>query len=285
MDWGYINERMRGMKSRLLDKRALDDLVIQPDLASLITELEKTPYRNEIIEAKVHYSGVLCIEYALRKNFTRTFQKILNLVRGPEAERYIRIFLHRWDVQNIKTILRGKNIHISSEEIQDCLVPAGELDEGTLIELVRQPDDRAVIDLLATWQVVYARPLTEGYPTFAKSGDLSLLECALDKFYYADALEQVKPISYNNGLIQNILSLEIDVVNLRTVLRMIRDQVAPDEAKKFLIRGGREFDQGGLDNLLTLHSIEDVIEELKTTPYRFLAEVPPPAMRTRKISV
>ena len=60
MDWGYINARMRGMKSRLLDKRALDNLVLQPDLESLIAELEKTPYKDDIIEAKVQYSGVLC---------------------------------------------------------------------------------------------------------------------------------------------------------------------------------------------------------------------------------
>ena len=285
MDWGYINARMRGMKSHLLDKRALDNLVLQPDLVSLMAELEKTPYKNDIIEAKVQYSGVLCIEYALRKNFTRTFRKILKFVREDEAERFITIFLHRWDIQNIKTILRGKNIHITNEEILDCLVPAGELDEATLIELVRQPDVRAVIDMLATWQIVYSKPLTEEYPAFAKSGDLALLECALDEFYYAEALEQVKTPSYNNGLIRNILSLEIDVVNLRTILRMIRDRVDPREAEKFLISGGKEFDERKLDHLLTLHSIEEVVEELKTTPYRFLADIPPPALRTQKISV
>lgn len=285
MDWGYINARMRGMKSHLLDKHALDNLVLQPDLESLIAELEKTPYKDDIIEARVQYSGVLCIEYALRKNFTRTFRKILKYVREDEAERFITIFLHRWDVQNIKTILRGKNIHITNEEILDCLVPAGELDEATLIELVRQPDVRAVIDMLATWRIVYAKPLTEEYPAFAKSGDLALLECALDEFYYAEALEQVKAPSYNNGLIRNILSLEIDVVNLRTILRMIRDHIDPEEAKKFLISGGKEFNDRELDHLLTLHSIEEVVEELKTTPYRFLSEIPAPAVRTQKISV
>ncbi|MFA6226529.1 MAG: ATP synthase A1 subunit C [Methanoregula sp.] len=285
MDWGYINARMRGMKSRLLDKRALDNLVMQPDIESLIAELENTPYKTDIIEAKVQYSGVLCVEYALRKNFTRTFRKILKFIREEEAERYITIFLHRWDVQNIKTILRGKNIHITNEEILDCLVPAGELDEATLIELVRQPDVRAVIDMLATWQIVYAKPLTEEYPAFAKRGDLALLECTLDEYYYANALDQVKSPSYNNGLIRNIISLEIDVVNLRTILRMIRDHIDPVEAKKFLISGGKEFNQRQLDHLLSLHSIEEVVEELKTTPYRFLADVPPPAMRIQKISV
>ncbi len=285
MDWGYINARMRGMKSRLLDRRALDNLVLQPDLESLIAELEKTPYKSDIIEAKVQYTGVLCIEYALRKNFTRTFRKILTFVKEEEAEKYISLFLHRWDVQNIKTILRGKNIHITNEEILDCLVPAGELDEATLIELVRQPDVRAVIDMLATWQIGYSRPLTEEYPAFLKAGELALLECALDEYYYADALEQVKLPGYNNGLIHNIISLEIDVVNLRTLLRMIRDNIDPKEAKKFLISGGKEFDERQLDHLLTLHSIEEVAEELKTTPYRFLADLPPSVMRTRKISV
>jgi len=285
MDWGYINARMRGMKSCLLDKRALDNLVLQPDLESLIADLEKTPYKSDIIEAKVQYSGMLCIEYALRKNFIRTFRKILRIVKEEEAESYITIFLHRWDVQNIKTILRGKNIHITNEEILDCLVPAGELDEATLIELVRQTDVRQVIDMLATWQIVYAKPLTEKYPEFAKSGDLALLECALDEYYYTDALEQVKIPGYNNGLIRSIISLEIDVVNLRTILRMIRDHIDPKEAKKFLISGGREFDGCQLDHLISLHSIQDVVEDLKKTPYRFLADLPPSAIRTQKISV
>jgi V/A-type H+-transporting ATPase subunit C len=255
MDWGYINARMRGMKSRLLDKRALDNLVMQPDLESLIADLEKTPYKPDIIEAKVQYSGVLCIEYALRKNFTRTFRKILQFVKEEEAEKYINIFLHRWDVQNIKTILRGKNIHITNEEILECLVPAGELDEATVIELVRQPDIRAVIDMLATWNIRYSKPLTGEYPEYAKSGDLALLECALDEYYYSDALEQVKIPSYNNGLILNIISLEIDIVNLRTILRMIRDHIDPEEAKKYLISGGKELDRPQLDYLLTLHPI------------------------------
>ncbi len=168
MDWGYINARMRGMKSRLLDRRAFDNLILQPDLESLIADLEKTPYRSDIIDAKVQYSGVLCIEYALRKNFTRTFRNILKFVREEEAEKYISLFLHRWDIQNIKTILRGKNIHITNEEILECLVPAGELDEVTLIELVRQPDVRAVIDMLATWKIAYAKPLTREFPGVCK---------------------------------------------------------------------------------------------------------------------
>jgi V/A-type H+-transporting ATPase subunit C len=285
MDYGYVNARIRGMKSHLLDRHIFEDLIFQPDLDSLISHLEKTPYKEDIIEAKVQYSGVLCIEYALRKNFTRTFRKILDFVRESEAERYIRIFLHRWDVQNIKTILRGKNIHITNEEILECLVPAGELDEVTLTELIRQPDVRAVIDMLATWRIVYAKPLTEKFGEFYEKGDLAILECALDKYYYKEALESVKTRSYNNVLIRDILATEIDVVNLRTILRMIRDHVDSAEAQEFLIEGGKELSPDIVNQFIALHSIEEVLKELEQTPYRFLADIPEIAIKTQKISV
>ena len=285
MEWGYINARMRGMKSRLLDHHTLDNLILQPDLDSLISELEKTAYSEDLVEARGRYTGMPCIEHALRNNFVRTFRKVLDFSREKEAEQYISIFLHRWDVQNIKTVLRGKNIHVTNEEILDCLVPAGELDEATLTELVRQPDPKAVIDLLATWRIPFAAPLTTAFPECAKSGDLGMLECALDRYYYDDALLAVKARSPNNAMIRNILSLEIDIVNIKTALRMIRDRVEPEEAGKFLLNGGKELDAKKLDRLLALHTIEDALAMLATTQYRFLAGTPEAALRAQKISI
>lgn len=286
MDYGYINARMRGMKSRLLSHRALDDLILKPDLDSLITDLENSPYREDIIAAKGQLTGILLIEYALRQNFIKTFRKVQDFARQQEeAEQYIRIFLHRWDVQNIKTILRGRNIHATSDEIQSCLVPAGELDDATFRELLRQPDLRATIDLLATWRIRYAKPLTEAFPEFARAKDLAILECALDRFYYQDALASVKAPTYNNNLIRDLLGIEIDVVNLRTVLRMVRDHIAPEDARRYLIAGGRDFDEKKLLRFLSLPDIGDVVQTLGTTRYRFLADVSESAMRSRKISV
>ena len=285
MDWGYINARMRGMKSRLLDHHTLDTLILQPDLDSLVGELEKTPYRDDLIAAKGRYTGIPAIEYALRNNFAREFRKVLAFAKKEEAGHYITIFLHRWDVQNIKTILRGKNIHVTNEEIVSCIVPAGELDEATLTELVRQQDVKAVIDLLATWRIPYARPLTTTFPAFAKSGDIGMLECALDRFYYEDALDAASGPGSNNAMIRRVLATEIDVVNIKTVLRMVRDRVEPEEAQRFLIGGGLEFDEKRLRRLLALATIAEVVAALANTRYRFLAATPDAAIEAKKISV
>ncbi len=69
MDYGYVNARIRGMKSRLLDRRTLEDLIFQPDLDSLISDLEKTPYKEDIIEAKVQYSGCPLHRICTEKKF------------------------------------------------------------------------------------------------------------------------------------------------------------------------------------------------------------------------
>lgn len=286
MDYGYINARMRGMKSRLLSHRALDDLILKPDLESLMADLENSPYREDIIEAKGRSSGILCIESALRQNFIRTFRKIQDFSQDEkEAMRYIAIFLHRWDVQNIKTILRGKNLQTTTEEILECLVPAGELDDATLKELLKQPDVKAVIDLLATWEIRYAKPLTEAFPEFAKTKDLAVLECELDRYYYADALASVKASTYNNNLIRDLLSLEVDIVNVRTVLRMVRDGIGPSDAQRYLIGGGKDFDDKTLQHLLSLPTIDEVVKILAAKQYHFLSRIPEAAIRTQKISV
>jgi len=285
MDYAYVNARIRGMKSRLLDRHQYEELMLQPDLDSLLSVLEKTPYGGEITKAKAMSEGIVAIELALRNDFVKTFRKIAKIVREEEAEKYLRIFLHRWDVQNIKTILRGKNIHTTNEEILSCLVPVGELDEVALTELLKQPDLKAVVDLLATFGIIYAKPLTQAFPDFSKEGDISILECALDTFYYADSLASVPSPSYNDTLIRELIATEIDVINIRTVLRLVRDRTPWEDAIKFLIPGGKELRERDLKRLMGLHSTEEVVADLGQTSYRFLRELPEASIKTGRISL
>ena len=135
MEYAYVNARIKAMKGRLLDQSLLEQLINKPDIDSLITELEKTTYREELEKAGVLYSGINRIEVAIRKDLIKTFRTILNLIKGDDTEAYLAIVLHRWDVQNIKTILRGKKIQENPSEILECMIPAGELDEAALTEL------------------------------------------------------------------------------------------------------------------------------------------------------
>jgi V/A-type H+-transporting ATPase subunit C len=285
VEYDYVNARIKGMKSRLLAPPLFETLILKPDVESIIAELENTPYKQEIEKATVQYSGIKCIEVALRKDFANTFRKILGFMKGGESETYINILLSRWDIQNIKTILRGKNIHMTSAEIVECLVPAGQLDDTTLIELIKQPDVKAVIDLLATWGIEYAKPLTRNFKEYSEKRDLTILEYAIDKFYYENALEKLGEDSYDDRILLDMITTEIDVTNIKNVLKMIRDKIEIEEAETFLIKGGITLDIEKLLTMLRSGTLEGAIKILDATPYKFLSELPADVFKTEKISV
>jgi V/A-type H+/Na+-transporting ATPase subunit C len=284
VDYDYANARIKGMKSRLIDDAFLESLIVKPDLDAIVADLQRTSYQEELEKAGTQYSGIMAIDVALRREFTSNFRKILHFMRGDAAEKYITILLNRWDVQNIKTIIRGKNIHAAPQEILECLVPAGDLDEVVLTELMKQPDIRGVIDLLATWGIDFARPLTRSFKEFTDTRDLAILEYALDKFYYENALEAVTGDEVDDRIMREMLITEIDVINIRTVLKAIRDKIDATDAEKYLIEGGVTLDKEKLLSLLKTGTIEGAIKQLEATPYNFLSQVPEEAVRTEKIS-
>ncbi|HUW86364.1 MAG TPA: V-type ATPase subunit [Methanoregula sp.] len=284
VEYDYINARIKGMKSRLLDPSVFESLLLKPDVDSIIAELENTPYKEEIERATVQYSGIKCIEVALRNDFTKAFRKIFGFMKGGESETYITILLSRWDIQNIKTILRGKNIHIPSSEIIECLVPAGQLDDTTLVELIKQPDVKAVIDLLATWGIEYSKPLTRNFKEYSEKRDISILEYAINKFYYENAINKLSEDSYDDRLILDMISTEIDVTNIKNVLKMIRDKIEIEQAETFLIKGGITLDIEKLLSMLRSGTLEGAMKFLDVTPYKFLSELHEDAFKREKIS-
>lgn len=285
MEYAYVNARIKAMKSRLLDQSLLELLINKPDIDSLIGELEKTTYREELDKAGVLYSGINRIEVAIRKDLVKTFRTILNLIKGGETETYITIILNRWDVQNIKTILRGKKIQENPSEILDCLIPAGELDEAALTELVKQPDIKAVIDLLATWGIRYSRPLTHNFKEFTDTGDMLVLEYALDTFYYQDAISKLKNAESDDScVLKNILITEIDINNIKTVLRAIRDRIDIEEAKHYFLKGSPDFNTDRLLSMMKTGTIEGALKQLEQTPYQFITKIPPEYISAEKIS-
>jgi len=270
MEIEYVNARIRGMKSRLFIRQDFITLMAKPDLDAVVAELEKSPYEKDIEQASVNFSGIRCIEEALRRNLTRTYRLILALVQGERFEPCVTHFLNRWDVHNIKTILRGKHIHSSTEEIQECLMPAGELDEVTLREMSRREDIRAVIDLLAMWGSAYSRPLSRAYSEYLQERDLKVLEHELDRFYFEHALKSMEKRGYEYRLVRDVLSCEIDITNLKTVLKILRERPLLDEPRRLLLGGGRDLLLDDLLGLLDASSLDEAIVSLERTPYRFL---------------
>lgn len=217
--YAYANARIRAMKSRLLDGRAYASLLAAASVDQLIELLATTAYREEIEAALVRYAGVKCVFEALRSNVAHTIGKIRTFFLGRPRE-LVAILLGRWDIFNLVTILRGQARGVAADEIQDTLIPAGELTEADLREMTLQPTIRATADLMLAWHLPYARVLADALRA-RPDHDLFDVETRLAQLRYREALAGLTE-DENDRLVREMLMAEIDVANLVTLLRLCR---------------------------------------------------------------
>ncbi len=220
-DFDYGNARLRAMKSRLLSRQALEELTGTESVPGLINALIKTPYRETVEAALVQYAGIEIIAQARRNNLIQTVSKVRHFYSGQAAELAAWV-LRRYDIDNVKAILRGLSQQVPANEIRAGTLPIGELQSAELDTLARAAHARAAIDLLATWRFSLAQPLLA--LRAQKAGvDLFAMELALEQWYFRAAMKAAKD---NGDSLRQSLMANADVTNILTVLRLVGETEA-----------------------------------------------------------
>jgi V/A-type H+-transporting ATPase subunit C len=143
-NYAYAATRVKVRKSFLFTRETYLKL-LQMSLPEISRFIEESKYKQEIDELATKYSGIDLLEYALNLNLARDMNTVQGFCQG-ELKGLISAYLMRWDVWNIKSILRGKFSGASDEEIRETLVPAGSIRQETLNELVKKPNVQDVVE-------------------------------------------------------------------------------------------------------------------------------------------
>lgn len=276
MDNGYeyANARLRAMKSRLLTRNDYAALLDEPSIEAVIARLTHSVYQPEIEAALVKAVGWECLSEGLRRHLAQTLERITKFFDGAPL-RLWQMLIARWQVFNLKTILRGQAHHIAPSEILDAQILAGDLKESDYSRLAQQASVRATVDLLATWHYLYARPLSAAMPRYAERGDLAELELALDRARYTLAFKQLADMEDENvDIMRATLDAEIDAVNILTVIRLsewgggarLFQRYGSTAPAPFLIKGG-----GAASQKLFAHqevpALDELVRELSETDF------------------
>ncbi|MGR3310085.1 MAG: V-type ATPase subunit [Candidatus Brocadiales bacterium] len=232
-DYGYLNARVRAMNGDLLKREFFLELLNKPGLGNMVEALQGTTlYGEDVSVALAESSGLNAIEKSLRHNLSRTFGKILHMTSG-EPRSLTCILLNKWDIFNIKTILRGKKSGRSKEEIVAAFVPVGELDEPKLAELANQPDIKTVVDMLVTWRFHLFSPLiAKALPEFTEKGDILGIERTIDDFYFEWALKETKDASENKQIMRSFIVEQIDFANIVNTLKHLNEKASVETGVK-----------------------------------------------------
>ena len=283
-DYGYANARIRGMKSLLISAGFYDRLLKSTSFDDVVGSLNTTAYGRELSEVMIKESGLKGFDEALRRNIVKSFNKVSHAV-DDDGRQLMGILLGRWDVGNVKSILRGKNLGATSDAILESLIPGAEIDEASLLEMVKSRDVRDCVDTMATLRIPYAVPLTGAFPDYAAKRSLAVLEIALDKFYYARAFAGVQGNDINSTMVREALAREIDAENIMTLLRIVKEDIDRREGMVFLIAGGRELALWRLEEVAGRRTIEDCVQALSETSYHdLIAESMPSYFETGSLT-
>lgn len=229
--YAYITGRVRAMKTKLIPAEMYPRMQSM-DASEIARYLEETQYKDEIDALSKDYSGTELIEHATFANLAKTYKKLLD-VSIDEPQFLILEYLRRWDIWNIKTVLRGKFYGASEAEIMKYLVPAGELDAEFLDGLTKKGTVQEVISAFEGTDYASALAQYDGK-------NLASLENALDKLYYFRMERAVGgTLSVGGGLLLKYVRREIDIRNLITLFRMNKAGIDAAVIQENLIPGGK----------------------------------------------
>ncbi len=285
-DYGYANARIRGMRSRLFERSFLEGLIETPDIKRLIQDLTDTEYSPDLEEMLIHGLDATNVDAALKHNMIRTFSKVTGFL-NDDAEYLVGTLLGRWDVFNVKTILRAKHMHIETEELRDGLLPVGRLlGQVDLDALAMVEDVRAFVDTVATWGLPLTVPLREGFAEFMKTGELASLELALDQYYVAWATKRLARRGANAKIARKVLAIQIDVGNLVMVFRLQKADAETVTAEQYFMPGGAVIGIDLYRELAAMSDVDEVLDRLRGTQYgRVLDDVAIVYLEQNSISV
>lgn len=265
-DYGYANARIRGMRSRLFNRAFFDMLIDEPTVARYVQTLSETEYGEDLESAVIHGIDAASVDKALRNHMARTFRKIMGFL-NPEAVYLVTTLLGRWDIFNVKTILRAKQMHVSIDELREGLLAEGQLTLVDLEALAAVEDVRAVVDTIATWGLPMATALREGHGEYLKTGELASLELALDRYYTRWAKQRLRRWGANARMARKVLASQVDVTNLVMVLRLQSADIEELDVGRFFLEGGAVISRSLYDTLSGLSDVDEVLDKVRGTVY------------------
>jgi len=233
-DYGYINARIKMMRTQLLGDRALEAALGAQSYPEFLRLLSESELSGDLAAATAQGAGLPELDQGLSKNFFENVEKVYRLADG-DAKTEIGVLLQKWDLVNLKSIARGLNSGRSGEQLSASLIPGGTIPMTTLQTALQGGDLSAAATALTLTGHPLAPAFREGVSAYSASNKLIDLEIALDQAYYRYALR----VSRNTAL-RRYLSQEVDVTNALTS-RSLRGAGANPA---LYVEGGRNIDAG-----------------------------------------
>ncbi|MFH1275498.1 MAG: V-type ATPase subunit [Candidatus Woesearchaeota archaeon] len=247
----YTYARVAVMKSFLF-KQGDYDKILKMGANEALRFLQDTHYKKEMDDFDVSSEGIKNIEAALNVNLMRNFTK-LHRISDKNMQKVIAIYLLRYDLENIKMILRSKFAKINMEEVEPLLYSSVNFTKDFMKILLSKNSVEEVVNSLD-----FLKKQKPGNNLFE-------VENTLDKYYLETLYDFSKNLKGQGKLVAKFLQYEIGAVNIKTIIKLKNADVLKGDINKYLVYPSKL-----VMKLSTLGSIPEMIKLLHRNKYTTL---------------
>ncbi len=256
-NYAYTAARVKAKKSKLLKEEDYNKLLMMtvPEISHYISD---AGYSKEMTDLAARYSGISLVEYATYTNMAKQFRSILSSATG-DLSRMVAAYLTKWDFENLKTILRGKNYGLTIDDIKEDLVPAGSLGTDDLEKIISAP---SIEDALALFKSKTGISVSdEALNAYKEEGVLTKIEDEISKGYYKSVLASIEGRDRATSIFRNYFKYVIDAKNIETLLKLKVENVSSENASEFFIPGGYEVNQKVFSQIAAAPDFQSALNE------------------------
>ncbi len=275
-DYGYINARVHSMQGQLLSQRQYDELLSKQTAHDVLELLLTSPYSTSIVRTSESLLETQRLEEGLRTDLCAHLRKIREMA-SEHPRTLLDAALFRWDVENLKAVLRGARINAPLEDLLALTIPIGMLDDVALVELARTRSLQDVANLLETWRVPLGKLLKNTLREHGEPQTLLSLEIEMDRFAFSQSIGMTSREKQQGRHVKEYLLSLADQANVLMAFRCLTDVELKtvDAAETYFLDVGGRLTRQTFRAVVSATDITHGLSKLMGTPHAWLAHTAP----------
>lgn len=250
-------------KLNLMEPKQVTGLVGM-SIQQIYSVLENTPYKAIISEVKENEFNFLSLEKALTRNFISTYEQIRKL-SPKDVSLLLSALLMKFEANCVKALLRAKEAELSVKEAMKYIIPLENFGDAKCRSILENSENiNDVIDSLSDTE--YGAVLEKVFTVYMKEKVFYLLEVAIDRHVYQKIWKATgKFRGLDRKIARTIIGLEIDSINVKTILRCKAIGIKPNQIEQYLIFVSNVLNKKELRDAMRCSDLRSTIDSLVIT--------------------
>lgn len=252
MEFTQVIPRLRVLETRLLDKAKIDRMIDGDSANEALKVLQESEYANVMTGVKRAED----YEVVLSKELKRVYELMYD---ASPSKSLIDLMSIKYDYHNIKVLLKGIFL---KKDLSDMLIPVGKINLSLLKHSI---DNDNMADLPSAMRI----GIEKTKEVFEGTKDPQQIDIILDNAMFEEMREIAKEL--DDRFVDKYVSALIDLTNLKTLLRVKKQNKNRDFLQEVIINGGA-IDEDTLVALLN-DAPENISNKLAFTNYNEIIKI------------